>query len=96
MFLLKLCFIPMLWKVLSKTGKPLWCAIIYALAIWTNGLLFDLMMGASTPAHVLGFGVLETAAGALYFYVLHELDGADGLYYLWMALGLFGLLYIPS
>ena len=93
MILLKLVLIPMLLKVLDRTGKPLLCSSLYALALLTNGLIFDLALGAPWGAVLLAFGVAFASSSA-YFFVLHLLDGTGGLYWAALALGTLALLML--
>lgn len=93
MFLLKLFLIPMLLKVLDKTGRPLVCSTLYALALLTNGLIFDLALGASLAAVSLAF-VIAWGASSAWFYLLHAFEGTGALYWSTLALGMLALLYL--
>jgi hypothetical protein len=91
-FFLKIMFLPMMIKVLSKTRRPFVCALLYTLLIFTNGLMFDLAFGG-TWRHVGIECAKAFGATALYFWLLNELEGADGPYWLVFALGLLGILF---
>ena len=91
MILLKLVLIPMLLKVLEKSGRPFVCSTLYALVLLTNGLIFDLAFGASVASVFLAF-VAAYAASSLYFYLLHHLDGSGMPYWAVLSLGAVGLM----
>jgi len=89
--LLKLMLIPMLLKVLERTNKPLLCGLFYALAILTNGLIFDLAFGRAWTAVALDF-VIALGASSVFFVLVSILDG--GLYWLALAAGIPALLWL--
>lgn len=93
MFLLKLMLLPMLIKVLDRTGRPLVCASFYALGILTNGLIFDLAFGAP-PATIAVAFALALAASSAFFVLLHVFDSTP---WYWAVLtgGILGLLWMP-
>lgn len=93
MFLLKLFLIPMLLRVLDRTGRPLVCSSLYALALLTNGLIFDLALGTPWTSVLLAFAIALGASWA-FFFLLHALDGTGAPYWAVLALGILALLMI--
>lgn len=93
MFFLKLCFLPMMVKVLSKTHRPFFCAFLYLLLIFSNGLMFDLALGGTWR-----YVGIECAKGfamsALFFWALEEFDGTDAIYWSVLILGMLAMLMI--
>lgn len=94
MFFLKLCFLPMMLKVLSKTQRPFLCATFYFLCMLTNGLMFDLAFGASWQSVAIS-GAVAYGESALYFWLLNEFDGADNIYWPIWVVGFLAILFTP-
>lgn len=91
--LVRLMCLPMMIKVLSKTHRPFVCALLYLGLIITNDLMFEAAFGATWQAVAIEAGK-AFGGSALYFWLLNELEGADGLYYGVLALGGLGLLLL--
>lgn len=94
MVLVKITVLPMLLKVLSKSRRPYFCSVMWVLIILTNGLIFNMIMGASW-ATIIVTCLIEFAAATLYFYALNELEGAGGLYWGVLVLGFLAMLFLP-
>lgn len=93
MMMVKLMFLPMMIKVLSKTHRPFVCAFLYLGLVITNDLMFEAAFGATWQAMALESGK-AFGGSALYFWLLNELEGSDGPYYGVLALGLLVLLLV--
>lgn len=93
MMFLKMMVLPMLIKVLSKTGRPFLCSTFYVLIIITNGLIFDLALGASWGSVALQVAIAAVLS-SLYFWLLHEFEGADAIYWTVFALGFLAIIMI--
>ena len=88
--MIKLMFLPMMLKVLTKTHRPYVCALLYTLLIITNGLIFDVAFGGTWQSAALEAGK-ALGGSALYFRLLEELDGADAAYFGVLGLGFIAL-----
>lgn len=93
MLLLKLSFLPMMIKVLSKTRRPFLCAFLYLMLIVTNGLIFDVAFGTSWQ-RVSIEAAKAFGSSALYFWLLNEFESTDGIYYPVLGVGLIAMLLI--
>lgn len=91
--LVKLMCLPMMIKVLSKTHRPVVCALLYLGLIITNDLMFEAAFGATWQSMAIEAGK-AFGGSALYFWLLNEFEGADGPYYGVLAVGFLVLLRI--
>ena len=84
--MLKLLLIPMMIKALLATRQPLLCAVIYGAALFTNGLIFDLGLGADPGKVALSLAISTGVAFAV-FYALKETEDMGALYWVALVLG---------
>jgi hypothetical protein len=89
MIFVKMMFLPMLLKVLDKTQRPFTCAFIYALGLFTNGMIFDVALSGGWIHNALLPFAQALVESAIYFYLLAQLDGSA---YYWLVLAVGGLL----
>lgn len=92
MIFVKIMFLPMMLKLLDRVQRPFWLALIYALGLLTNGLIFDGALGGHWLQTVLvPFGQALIEAWA-FFWLLLQVDGT-GAYWAVLITGVFALLW---
>lgn len=95
MILVKIAYLPMLVKVLQKTGRPFFCAFMWALLILVNGFMFDLAFG-STVLTVSVDCIVELLAAMAFFWLLNAFDGDDVKYWTILVVAGLALLCMPE
>ena len=86
MLFLKALLIPMLIKANLATRQPALCAFIYAAAMFTNALMFDVAFGAGW-APVLQKLAIITVVAFVVFWTLLKAEDYGPLYWLALFLG---------
>ncbi len=92
-FLTKLCLVPVFLKAMNKGGKPIWCSVIYTLALLTNGVMFDMALGKGWLHESLELA-LQFGLATAYFYLLKDLEGSGAPYWGVLIVGLGLLLFL--